>query len=370
MADRAKTLRLYGFSLVSALGPDIATSCAAARAGLSRLQPLEDFPVTDPATGEPEIAGGHYVFGIAGGAQGLGRLARLGIAGLRDLVATIDVPMLGRTGLFVNVTNGYYYEQWERISGGDNDDYAEYFREKLAERLLPLILEQVEPEIQFAEFGLHLGGDCGIVDLFSRAQQEIAQGRLDSVIVGGIDSLVDPHLLVALGALGVIKTPSRPDGFHPGELSAFVCFTKDRMGAGDSRFAGEVHAWSSSHEAAHRFAEGTPRGEVLSKVIGSSLASLDDSALLRALVCTMSGDYYRANDWGHTLHRLGDDSRIGSADITYSAVAFGDTGAASGLGALARACWESFRLGATGDTTLACLLGDDGSRASFAFTRD
>ena len=87
MADDA--LYVTGVGMVSPIGLTAASSCAAARAGITRIRDVEGVYAIDPISQRAEPVTAHFVKGVTDGFSGLGRLARLGEAALRDLLITM-----------------------------------------------------------------------------------------------------------------------------------------------------------------------------------------------------------------------------------------------------------------------------------------
>ncbi len=89
-------MNIAGIGLVSALGCDAATSCAAARAGLVRSRVLDNFALRSAVDGEAEPVIGHPVSLLTRGFEGDARLMRLLQGALTDLLAdTADFPWAG-----------------------------------------------------------------------------------------------------------------------------------------------------------------------------------------------------------------------------------------------------------------------------------
>jgi hypothetical protein len=86
MSDAFKPVDLRAVGLVSALGTDWPTCCAAARAGLRRAAPIFGFEGQSALDGEDEPPIGHAASLVTHGFEADARLLRLLAAGLLDLV--------------------------------------------------------------------------------------------------------------------------------------------------------------------------------------------------------------------------------------------------------------------------------------------
>ena len=88
--------------MVSSLGLDAATSCAAARAGLRRAQELDTLKFASLDGREIQCTIGHQAPIITHGFEGAARLAQLVTGALRDLSTHGPIPS-GRKGLYLSM---------------------------------------------------------------------------------------------------------------------------------------------------------------------------------------------------------------------------------------------------------------------------
>src|SRR5262245_50588001 len=98
--------------MVSALGLDVVTSCAAARAGITRIGPLDDLQVFDEESEELVPLAGHQVPLISAGMFGFARLLQLALGAIADLRRSRppnEVP--ARLGLILVVRS-----EWHRAA--------------------------------------------------------------------------------------------------------------------------------------------------------------------------------------------------------------------------------------------------------------
>src|SRR5438094_948531 len=85
--------------MVTSLGCDAATACAAARAGLSRAAEIPGMELMSEVTGEPEPIMAHEVPLLTRGFEGNVRLQRLLVGGLIELKSRLPAAMLKRGGI-------------------------------------------------------------------------------------------------------------------------------------------------------------------------------------------------------------------------------------------------------------------------------
>lgn len=94
--------------MVSALGLGVEGSCAASRAGILRISPLDEVSVYDESAQQTEPARGHTIPMVSEGFTGLGRLTALACAGLRDLARHTPWEGLSRCGLYLALSNDFH----------------------------------------------------------------------------------------------------------------------------------------------------------------------------------------------------------------------------------------------------------------------
>jgi 3-oxoacyl-[acyl-carrier-protein] synthase-1 len=379
--SRPDGIVLSGLGMVSPIGHDAVTSCASARAGLTRIGELPGMQLVDPDSGETEPAVGHAVW-LTDGFSGLGRLVRLGLAGLQDLIAYSGLREWEATGLFVNLSSGFLMTEWDRAEraaleaeGEDAEGPLPYEmarRNQVYEKwLLPTIAKLAELSIETENQFVLFGDQAGFVRIIETAIGAIQAGRFDRCIIGGIDSYVEADALDAAYALGLLKTPSMPAGFIPGEHAAFVLLEREDVARRrKGRIEATIQAPAERSESQHRFSGEPAVGAALAGAVADTLKILGDGGQHTGLLIgNLNGDPYRAYDWGCALVRL--RAKFPWIDLPswYPALPFGEIGAASGPAAICMAV-RGFARGYAGtDQVLVWLSSDDGHRSAFCIRR-
>ncbi len=387
----SEALAVTGIGMVSSLGDEVVTSCAAARAGVTRTRGLEGWRVLDPEEGEGTPAIGHAVAGLDG-FSGLGRLACLGAAALHDLLGR-SAPEPGvRTGLFLVLPSGWMLDAADRISAAgippDRDEEeepaepeevepdppggppeferAELQRKLLADQLLPRLLDLALLPGGFQQTRLFFSDSPGFAEALSAAREALVGRLLERCVVGGIDSLLDPAQLEALAVLGMLKAPQTPTGLAPGEAAAFVQVElPDQARRRKAQVLCYLDAWSSASEPQDALAAESYLGQALAGAIGSTLDRIGDAGhALRLVIANQNGTDPRAQDWGHALVRLQKRS-FPEVASWFPALHFGETGAATGPVSVCMGARAFARGYAPSPDLLAWLWSETGARASF-----
>ncbi|WP_434385332.1 TIGR02270 family protein [Melittangium boletus] len=360
----ASILAVTGVGMVSALGDDVIASCAASRAGLTRIHSIEDVRVWDAESGQPEPARVVAIPWLTEGFSGCGRLAALATEALLDLRAQTGFEPGSRCALFLTAPDDYYRCQVEEREGLGSS-LQEERRATYQEELLPTILRAAGLSAALKAQPLFFGA-VGFVQALQEASHQLERGAVDACIVGGVDSLVEPQLIAALDELGLLKTPGNPVGFLPGEAAAFVLIERGsaavRRGA---RILATLDALCYDAEPFHRLSRTPARGEALARCLRRTLDSCSPQEKPQWVISSLNGDDYRAADWGHASVALRSTGHLVDVPAWYPAASFGEVGAATGPLSTCLAAHGFARGFLRSNSVLLWLSGDDGRRGSF-----
>lgn len=333
-------------SLVTSLGADAATSCAAARAGLVRTQAVEGLGFVSMVDGEAAPVIVHAVPLITRGFVGRARLERLlgaTLAGLHralsgarsrgDRIAfyvSMPSPVRTLTGLELIA------DERARAAAAEDAQGLEGAGDALDVLDVQAMLDRVAARaglsdgtaVRFACAQGHAGGArCAEAALADLARREV-----DVAVVTGVDSLLDEATLEWLHAASRLKLDDMPVGLRPGEAgAALVLVRPDHESAAGA--GADLHHVGFADETRSLLSGATSVGIALARVLREAAApagwTRPDSAWL---ICDHNGETYRANEWGHALVRArADVAALDSPFVWLPAESFGDTGAASAI---------------------------------------
>jgi 3-oxoacyl-[acyl-carrier-protein] synthase-1 len=310
---------------VTSVGYTASASCAAIRADVSRPHPIE-VPFVDAETQELVPLTGHPVAGYTDGFQLLGRWLRLARGAMADLLAQPGVPPVedaafwGRTAL-VAVTPRPDDDVFLTEPGGALAAIQADFVGRLSTVL----------RIPFAPSGVELvaRGHAGAI-LAAEAWFARLGTKVDRVLVLAVDSLLDPLLLQKLAADRRLKSDDEPNGLMPGEAAAaFLVETPPSVRRRGVRAQAAILGAASGVEAAGDGGEPACSGRALASSLTRLLDGLQPTRPFSGdLVLDLTGESWRARDWGSALVRMG--RGLGDHRLHLPATSIGDTGAASG----------------------------------------
>ena len=350
--------------MVSAVGHGVESSCAASRAGILRISPVDEVSVYDEQAQQNEPARGHLIPMVSEGFTGLGRLTALACAGLRDLGRHNPWEAPSRSAFYLAVSNDFHRGLLEEQ--GHLPPEHEARLTSYAQRLIPRLFKAAGVKEAPREHRV-LFGESGLLQALREATLRLQDGRLDRCIVGAVDSLVEPRVVEALAQLGLLRTPANPVGVFPGEAAAFVVLESLTLAARrGAAVAALLEAPSLKTEPFHRRSGLHAQGRALSQSILETLDTVPDRGVHTGLIIgALNGDAYRAQDWGHALVHLRMDGRLAPVPAWYPAASFGELGAATGLVGLCMAARGFARGYARTDNVLVWTSGDDGTRGAF-----
>lgn len=360
-------LLISALGMVSNVGRDVVTACAAQRAGLVRPYPLEGFWCFDESELESPVVGAP-IKGLTDGFIQSGTWVRMALESLEDLVhygalpEPADQRFWSATGLaWVLPEIAFQRFLWpETAVPALLERYCGHLLAELAG--LPL---KVIPR------GFITTGPSGIVTALDRSHELLMRGLLERVVVLGSDSWLDRLSMDTLIRESRLKMAEQPVGLCPGEAAACVLVERAEQAARRSaRAEAQVLA----------IALRPPPGEIdeeeptaprlkLAPALARNLASAITEALQAGggqrpfrgdLFLDLNGEEWKALVWGHAQTLLHTQMDLDRVRTIVPCTSFGDIGAASGVAALCLATRSFVRSHALTEQSLICSISDNG----------
>jgi hypothetical protein len=375
-------IAVTGMGMISALGFDVQTCCAAARVGISRAREIEEITVFDELEGELLPVTGHGVAEIADGFEGGGRLVRLGAMALGDL---FNGPLADQTNrleepLFIALPGGYYwieshkrdlcavkdlpFNPLEAIlfeNGKRRMEYGDRIVSRLAQSTDYIFVED--------KSRVYYGEQAGMIFALSDAVAAINAGEMESCIIGGVDSLLDSRTINALFELDLLRTPLNSTGIFPGEAAAFVRIEKYSAAAANHKKVFALVDGISTHKTEeHRFSPSLPQCQALLDCLTRTYeACLPLKERPGKTIGNLNGDDWHAKEWSHAIVKA--PSHLRDLDLTLPALSLGEVGAATAAVMLCTGIQALHRHYAQTNLLQAWVSADDGSKGSFLIRR-
>lgn len=333
------SILLTGLGMVTSLGLNATTSCAAARAGLSRARELDYFTQWSPANGEVGPVKGHQIPQITEGFEGDARLARILGGALGDFLSRTNDIDWTSSGLACYCGLPDPYRIWSGPDRVTDPDIRQEFLD--ASKSIPK--DNAEPEK--AERLLHMAcsangiaktpkmrmtsrsGNCAVTDCIRQASADLSQGLVRQAVIIAADSLLDESTLTWLERTERLKSPALATGLTPGEAGIVLGLRAAASPSTGNPPLAKIQAVHTATEE-NSLLSGKP---ILGKAMAKLLGDLSDNGRQGWFVSDLNGEDYRALEWGHALVR----TKLDVLAMSYPAVAFGDTGTASGGVAIA-----------------------------------
>ncbi len=334
---------------LSALGActplgDSVSSAAAFRAGINRLETLEDVGVDDDDVEEAQSYSGYTCQPFTGKLEGLARYIRMGSAAINELKAqapSADWQISGNTAYICTLANvleeplgelGLAPETEEEISSEIRSEENHYIK-----HLFSGIGAECGLTIPDAQQRYLFRGSVGFFKGINKAIELLHNQHCQYVVVGAIDSLVDPAKLEMLESEGRLKDASNPTGIIPGEAACFLLLTlngptsEPKIMINPARFSREPHHYFSGEPAT---------GEGLKTLLAPAMTDPPENSPFAqaSLYHDLNGEIYRAYEWGITEVMLKQGMPIESWPRHLPAESFGETGVAYGALATLLVC--------------------------------
>lgn len=216
-----------------------------------------------------------------------------------------------------------------------------------------------------------LSGHSAALFLMDQARRDMAQGKYDMCLIGGVESYFHPDTLEWLDRNRQLVGPVSRSGFVPGEGAGFCLLmtaaAAHRCGLQPlALVTGSATAWES-----HRIkTDDVNMGAGLIEAVHAAVGSLQPpQERLNAIYCDINGERYRGEEWGFVCLKL---ARYFDDPTAYCSPAdgWGDMGAASGGLQLMLAVQAAQRGYASGRRSLLWTSSENGLRAAVLLEAD
>jgi 3-oxoacyl-[acyl-carrier-protein] synthase-1 len=184
-----------------------------------------------------------------------------------------------------------------------------------------------------------IGGRAAALLAVRRGVEMVVRDRAPLVLVGGVDSYVDLHIMGTLDMQQRIRTDVNADGFAPGEGAGFLLLASPEAArARRLKPLAQILATATGHEESHIGSEAPYRGDGLAATFQTLFAEpgAADADPVGCVYASFNGENYWAKEFGVSLlrnkPRFADDHQM-----EHPSECFGDLGAAQGAVMLALA---------------------------------
>ncbi len=175
--------------------------------------------------------------------------------------------------------------------------------------------------------GVYTGRAAGIHAL-DAAMDYLAKEEVTHVLVGGGDSYHHSQRIDRLDAAGRLSTPTRGDGFVPGEGAGFVLLSQDpEQAVMRNGWVVKLGRRQLSGEPGHLHTDAAYLGEGLDRAFKGALAGSAENSV-DVVYSSMNGEHYWAKEYGVAITRSKRYFRD-DFDVEHPADCYGDLGAAT-----------------------------------------
>lgn len=352
------SLAVTAAGLLTSVGHDARTACAAIRAGIRRPAPIAEARVLDLGSATAVPLTGHPVTPFTDGFVGTARWLQLAPRALANLAAVGSLPPPGDAAF------------WRRcalvVALPDLESDRFLFDERaypsvIAQTFLEPLVRQLPPALPPAHVLLRPHDRMTLPRVIQQSSELMASMGVDRIVVLAVDSLVDAFALHWLGEAGRLKSDLNPVGLMPGECGAALLLEADRRGVHDERPAWAVVTTAATgSDAAFDDPEAPPRGRALAQVLAPAI-----QGGVVDVFSDLNGEAWRAREYGTALVHLG----AAALEEHHAAGEVGDVGAASPVLHTVLAARSLQRGYARGDRVAVSISSDDGGVGALGLRR-
>jgi len=309
---------IIAVGMVTPVGLEAAPAAAAVRAGITRLNESK----VRGKEGEPLVMGlvkEEYLLPLAPALAKRSsltahsrRLLQLAAPALQEALGPSPDP--AAIPVFLGLR-----EPWPDLPAAAGADFLKHL-EHQAQKAFAVSRSKVFPQ----------GRASGLVALEQALKLLSSDRNTPFVVVGGVDSYLEPALLARLEAEGRIPSGLITDGFIPGEGAAFLLLARPGQARrlGLASLAG-VAGVGLGEEKGHRYSTEPYLGEGLAGAFAQLFAQMEAPSAIRCVYTGLNGESFWAKEWGvaylRNAKRFAEDVRI-----EHPVQNFGDPGAALG----------------------------------------
>jgi len=192
----------------------------------------------------------------------------------------------------------------------------------ISDKFLQYLAAQTQAPIDLANSYVFPDGRAAGLYALESAMLMLEQGKCQQVLVGGIDSYIDLHLLASLDKDERVLAEGVMDGFVPGEGAAFMLLqsavTNNRV---------KVFPPGIGEEVGHRYSQQPYLGDGLAGAVSEALTDAEVQPA-RTVFSSFNGENFSAKEWSVAALRnrefLDPDNQL-----IHPADCYGDLGAAT-----------------------------------------
>ncbi len=353
----ASELVITGIGMVTALGHDVASSCAAIRCNMDRPAPIDGHLVWDPRTEQDIPLTGFPVRGVTEGLEGLQRWVPLAQRALEDLFAYAAIDPTDKS-VFENCGLIFCGPELGNGRFGFDHHYLDS---------LPLqLIDEFRLGIDQANIQSLAEGHRGPLKAVHEVAAKIRKRSWQRALIIAADSWLDEASLDWLTKVDRLKTPEYPVGFMPGEAAACLlveaqAHTKREVDAAIESVA--IAEESDPHPDTIR------QGGALSKAIVQALEQANGHGKIGDIFADINGEELPSITWGVVRPRIPTGMLREQFAQKTIASSLGEVGAASAAVSLCAATRAFVRGYSTDDASLIWALSDQGQAGACVIRR-
>lgn len=191
--------------------------------------------------------------------------------------------------------------------------------------ILKQIQVQSDVSIDLGKSRYFATGRAGVIEAIDLAFKYFESSEERYVLVGGVDTYLDPAMLSSLDMDKRVIAENISDGFAPGEGAAFLLLTRDRAKA---EYPAALFKPGLAIEEGHRYSDEPYRGNGLADAFSASISNAGVREI-DAIFSTMNGESFGIKEFG--VANVRNSAFLNpECEHIHPADCIGDVGAAAG----------------------------------------
>ncbi len=299
-----KPVAVIASGMVTSVGLNAQSTCAALRAGLRRIddEVLWNYEFGDYiATGKVPLR--HWWTGV-------GKLAGLVVPAIQECLSAAAPVVAGDIPVLLGLPSIDRPARWPNLE----------------ERIFSEIEQRLGVSLHRLSQAIPRGNVSGVAAA-EIASRLIAERAVEHCIVAGVDSFIDQKMINPYLRDRRILTTTNSNGFSPAEAGAAVLLAAPSGRPGELRLLGMAMADEPSPISSEEPLRGEGLGEAISRALAESSISISD---IDYFITDLNGEHYKFKEATLSVLRLWSGNDEKGVDYWHPIESFGEVGAAIG----------------------------------------
>lgn len=223
---------------------------------------------------------------------------------------------------------------------------------------LSQLVQQTEAPVDLSKSRYFANGRSGVLEAIAFAFNYLEMSNEACVLIGGVDTYIDPLTLGALDKEERLLSEASPNAFAPSEAASFMLISRNPSNNFERLI---IHRPGIGREPGHRFSDTPYMGDGLDEALKAAVSNTGIS-MFDAIYSSMNGEHFFAKEYGVATMRSSSFLREDFEHL-HPVDCFGDVGAATGAMLISYAA-HNFQLKLHQNPVIVCCSSDQANRSA------